>query len=1073
MAVREYGKACQRALSGPGSPEAALRTPIEGLLHVVADRLGVDLVFFPETVPDGVPARADYAVRTGGAINGHLEVKSPQTDIDPAKLRGHNLRQWERLRDLPNLLYTNGRSWALYRSGERVGEAEQLDGDPRTAGRRLAVHDGGFERLLADFLTWHPVPIRSVRHLTRTIAPRCRLLRREVLDQLASEAESLDGAAPTKVNPFTSLATDWRIVLFPNSTDEEFADGYAQAVVFALLLARSEGIALAERGLHEIGDELGHRYSVMATALQMLTDPLARISPGFETILGLVAREVAVVDWPCIRGGSTDPYPQLYETFLDLYDHRLRQSSGSYYTPSEVVDEMVRLVDAVLTTRLGYRLGLASEEVTVLDPAMGTGTFLHSVIHRVADTVGDTYGEGAIAAALTELTGRLIGFESQMGPFAVAEMRAAEMLKRYGADVPGTGLRFFLTNTLDDPYAPPGHVFSQFAPLAMSRREANEVKAEERVTVYLGNPPYGEKALRLGNWVRAGSGGHAALLDAYRSPGDERLHYVLQNLYVYFFSFGTWKLYDAHPDHRHGVLALITAAGYLRGPGFRGMREYLRRTCDEGWIIDLSPEGMRPEVATRVFPSVQQPLAIALLVRRRPDDPLHTGPDRAARIWYTALHGTREKKFAQLGDLTLDGIQWRPVRDDWSAPLTPASESTWDDWPALGDLMPWSLPGVKANRRWVYAPHPQILDRRWNTLIHAGSSRRRRELFKETDRTVATTAEPLPDGHQHIGTIDTERGRCPEPRRVAYRSFDRQWLIPDSRLIDRPRPNLWRASAGNTFINEQHGRQLRSGPGIVLTRLIPEMDHFKGSEGGRVLPARHATGEPNVAPGLLELLATRLPDRGPSTVEDLVAYLAGVVAHRGYTARFGEELVTPGIRVPLTSDSELWRQAVSIGRRVVALHAYEGVEADPLALAPVTGPPKTIRYDPARQELHVGSGTFGPVPPAVWEYDVGGMPVVHKWLSYRKAEPGGRRSSELDRIHLDAWPLAWTVELTELLTVLRHLVELEPAQASLLASILAGPLLTVPELLAAGVLPIPDAARRARRAGPDLFNPGP
>jgi hypothetical protein len=128
-----------------------------------------------------------------------------------------------------------------------------------------------------------------------------------------------------------------------------------------------------------------------------------------------------------------------------------------------------------------------------------------------------------------------------------------------------------------------------------------------------------------------------------------------------------------------------------------------------------------------------------------------------------------------------------------------------------------------------------------------------------------------------------------------------------------------------------------------------------------------------------------------------------------------------------------------------------------------------VSHDPETETLHVGEGQFTPVPVAVWEYDVGGMQVVKKWFSYRKANPGGRRSSPLDDIHAERWPHEWTTELLDLLTVLRRLVELEPRQADLLEQILAGPQITVGDLTASGVFPVPATARRAHRHAPDLF----
>src|SRR5699024_2460655 len=139
--------------------------------------------------------------------------------------------------------------------------------------------------------------------------------------------------------------------------------------------------------------------------------------------------------------------------------------------------------------------------------------------------------------------------------------------------------------------------------------------------------------------------------------------YVLKNLYVYFWRWATWKVFDANralPDGDAGVVCFISTSGYLRGPGFKGMREYLRRSASEGWIIDVTTEGQRPDVPTRVFPGVQQPLAIGIFVR-------HPGTDREtpAELRYRQIHGRRADKFEALAAIGLDDDGWRPVRDAW------------------------------------------------------------------------------------------------------------------------------------------------------------------------------------------------------------------------------------------------------------------------------------------------------------------------------------------------------------------------------------------------------------------------
>ena len=1076
-AVAEFGHACKdRLQDGIGEPEAAIRPPIENLLATIAAKYKHTIVAHGEAPLSEQGVRPDYAIRVDGAVTGYLEVKKPGLSLDPATFRGHNKSQWEQLRDLPDLMYTNGTEWRLYSHGELLVLA-RLSGDLRTAGRTLTVTDDAFERLTSGFLSWEQRPIWSVNQLVTNVAPLCRLLRSSVLDQLATEARAIRAGADEWEQPFTGLARDWRNLLFPTGSNETFADGYAQTLTFALLLARTENIDFSVTSMHEISVRLGGMsHTLMGKALELLT---GSATEQLHVTLDLLKRVIGKVDWGRIRNVANDAYLHLYESFLEVYDPRLREDSGTYYTPYQVVDAMVRLTDEVLRTRMDTPEGFLAPTVTTVDPAMGTGTFINSIIERTARQAAEADGSGAVAPTITDLAKRLIGFELQMGSYAVAEMRVADLLKTYNSTPPADGMRLYVTNTLDDPYVEQTQIAATYAPLARSHRRANEIKVHTPVTVVIGNPPYDEHAQGQGGWVENGGEGTLAPLERFREEGNGRLEYVLKSFYIYFYAWATWKVFDANPGHRNGIVTFISTAGFLTGPGFKGMRRYLRTTCSEGWIINVSPEGIRPDVATRFFPGVQQPLAIAIFARRVDAD-----PSVPANLHYTEVTGRRADKYAQLADLSIEGSHWRPVRKAWDAPFTPAATSGWDDYPALSDLFPWVAPGIKPNRTWVYAPAPTILEERWTWLVTEQDLEKKRELFKKSsDRNIDTEVGPLPGRKAPRGTIATEKGPCPAPVRIGRRSFDRQWIIPDNRVLHRPSPDLWRAAlvTGQLFLVEQHARPISSGPGVGFTTLIPDMDYFKGSEGGRVLPLLHPDGSLNVAPGLLAAIEDRLG--ATVTGADLAAYVAAVTAHPAFTAHFADELVTPGIRIPITADPNLFAAAVALGRELIWAATYGAAFADPRQgrphnsiayqtsdprrvqnLTPIgSALPEEISYDEASQTIRLGEGTSGPVPERVWAYDVGGMKIIQHWFDYRKARPGGRRSSALDGTHVEEWPIEWIREFNELLTVLHRISDLEPDQASMLDDILDGPIITGAELGSKGAkFPASSTDRRPR-----------
>jgi hypothetical protein len=1080
MVISEFGREVTRKLrTKQGSQEDHLRGPFEHMLAAVANSLGLKITTIGETRLPDLSIRPDYAINVSGARVGYVELKRPGHGVPGTWPRPsqHDRDQWEKFQLLPNVLYSDGEQFARYNFGKLQGSVARLEPGLDRAGDKLRAIGTDFARVMTDFLLWEPERPRSLDELVRLVANLCRLLRDDVAAELIREQS---GASDSRT--FTGLATDWRQVLFPNLTDPEFADQYSQTVTFALLLARVEGVNFQGQSIGEIARLLGKKHSLMGRALTVLTDqPEEQHSVALTTMI----RVLSVVEWSDF---PEDSYAMLYENFLAAYDPALRRKSGVYYTPASLVSFMTRFVDDVLRLRLGRELGFAEKDVIVVDPAMGTGSFLAEVVNTVAATVALEEGPGAVAPHLRELSNRLIGFENQAAPYAVAELRIHSLLKkRHQAEIPVRERRF-LADTLDDPdvqLLPMGRMYEA---IERSRRGANLVKREEPVMVVIGNPPYVDKVKGTAKWIEAPNSRSAApSIKAFRRPGNGRLEYVLHNKYVYFWRWATWKTFDAHLRHPAGIVAFVCSAGFTAGPGFAGMREYLRRTADEGWIVDLTPEGHQPPMETRFFRGNQQPICVAVFIRRGAPD-LET----PARVHRTAVTGSVVEKASALGALSVNGPEWQACTNGWDDPLQAAGRAAWSAMPAMTDLLPWVSPGVKPNRTWVYAPDRSALETRWHELV-AADPEAKSSLFGETeDVNLTRVSADLPGFVAPRIPFSEERGVMPPPVRVGFRSFDRQWLIPDPRLIARPRPALWSISGTlQIFIVEQHAHPIGAGPALVFSSLLPDM-HYHSGRGGRVLPLyRDAEGaSPNVSPGLLEFLAQQLGCA--VTPIDLAAYLAAVAAHPHFTQRFSQDLSTPGVRVPLTRSRTLWIDAVEIGREVLWLHTYGQRCIDPAAgrrrAAPkmpsdrptvLTGIPDTedgmpdrIAYDESTRVLHVGDGAIGPISPEVWNYQVSGMWVVKHWFGYRKKKPAGVRKSPLDHIVAGTWTPAMTTELLELLNVLGRCVALEPRQAEVLERIVDSPLITISDLKAAAVLPAAIAAQRPPKLSreDDLFS---
>lgn len=504
--VGEFGAAAKPKLAAGGQPEDQLRGPLENLMQGLASIVGLPkgaLVLTGEKSLAELRTRPDYAVEVQHALVGFIEVKAPGKGADPRAFTDkHDKEQWERLKSLPNLLYTDGNAFCLWRNGEKVGDIVRLDGDIATSGSKLAAPAALLPRI-DDFLTWKPIAPKNPEQLAETSARLCRFLRDEVIEQL-----EIDNAA------LASLKEDWRTLLFPDADDPTFADGYAQAVTFGLLMARSKDIALTP-DLDDAAKELAQSATLIGTALRLLTEQTLKNSPALKTL----ARVLDEVSWAQVSKGDPEAWINFYENFLQVYDKTLRRKTGSYYTPPEVVQAMVRLTDEALRApgRHGLTRGLADPSVHIADPAVGSGTFPLAILRRIAETVEHFDTAGAVGGAITEAAKRLYGFELQFGPYAVAQLRLLAEIQTLG----GSGTpQLYVTDTLADPFADQETGQGIYKEISKSRLAAAKVKREAPITVVIGNPPYKNEAMGKGSWVENGSGNNPSLLSDWHPPKE-------------------------------------------------------------------------------------------------------------------------------------------------------------------------------------------------------------------------------------------------------------------------------------------------------------------------------------------------------------------------------------------------------------------------------------------------------------------------------------------------------------------------------------------------------------------------
>ncbi|HEM60662.1 MAG TPA: hypothetical protein ENO24_00055, partial [Chloroflexi bacterium] len=634
---RTYLDEVRRKLATDVAKEHAYRGALGGLLEATGD--GIQAINDSAQVACGAP---DFIVLRAATPVGYVEAKDIDTSLDDAA-RTDQLKRYRE--SLSNLILTDYLEFRWYVEGQereraRLGTVTQ-DGKVRST--KAGLQD--LSDLLRRFFAQEPPMLGTPRELAQRMAGLARMTRD--LIQKAYKREGKEGR-------FHSQLAAFRETLIPDLEAEQFADMYAQTIAYGLFAARVRAPGGADFTRQEAAWNLPKTNPFLRKLFNEIAGPdlPQEIAWAVDDLAHLLARadmSEVLRDF----GKATkqeDPIVHFYETFLGHYDPQMRQRRGVYYTPEPVVSYIVRSIDHLLKTRFNRPLGLAEEDVLILDPACGTGTFLYFVIQEIHDTVVRERGEGAWNSYVREkLLGRIFGFELLMAPYAMAHMKLALQLQDLGYDLDGEErLGIYLTNSLEEAITRAETLgFARF--ISEEADAASEIKKQKPIMVVLGNPPYSVSSANKGAHIER-------LMDRYKEAvRSERNIQPLSDDYIKFIRFA----HDRIERTGYGIVGMITNHSYLSGLIHRGMREELLKSFDEIYILNLHGNALIGEQAPdgaaddNVF-DIRQGVAVAIFVK-----PVERLPDRG--VHYADLWGVRDAKYSALQATDISSTAWRAL----------------------------------------------------------------------------------------------------------------------------------------------------------------------------------------------------------------------------------------------------------------------------------------------------------------------------------------------------------------------------------------------------------------------------
>ncbi len=651
------------------------------------------------------------------------------------------------------------------------------------------------------------------------------------------------------------------------------------------------------------------RAPILRALFQQLSSPTQLQPLGLVELLDWTAAALDRVDRAAFfdRFDAGEAVPYFYEPFLESFDPDLRKQLGVWYTPAEVVRYMVTRVDRALKDELGIVDGLAAENVYVLDPCCGTGTYLAEVLRRIADNLQDK-GLGALVGAHVRqaATQRVFGFEIMPAPLVVSHMQVGLTMQALDAPLSDDGTEragVYLTNALNG-WEPTVQKPLPFPELEEERDRAERVKRDTPVLVILGNPPYNGFAGMAVDEERE-------LTTAYRTTKRVRRPegQGLNDLYVRFFRMAERRIAEMTG---RGVVCFISNYSWLDGLSFTGMRErYLgafdavridNLNCDKYKTGKTTPEGA-PDPSIFSTPGdpvgIQVGTAITTLVRKADHSP-------AKEVGFRNLWGQ-----AKLSDLTgTADAEPRELYDTFEPILSlglPFAQmvvsSGWADWPALSDLFPIQFPGVQTGRDTFLIDtdidllHPRIDDYFNSQLNHEYIALRYPRVMTDTARFDARSVR------------DTllKRGGPKESSfvRYAYRPFDNRWLYWESetKLLREKSPHYpLHVFEGNHWLVLQNKARPDLSPPLVISD-IGDLNQM--NSGVYCTPAWLVNEgiETNLCrsqrrPNLSDT-ARRYLDRLGLGVEDLFHHALAVLHDPSYGESNADALRAEGPRIPL------------------------------------------------------------------------------------------------------------------------------------------------------------------------------
>ena len=616
----------------------------------------------------------------------------------------------------------------------------------------------------------------------------------------------------------------------------------------------------------------------------------------------------------------------LYDKFFSTGFKSTTERLGIVFTPVEVVDFIVKSVDVVLRKHFGKTL--ASENVHILDPFTGTGTFITRTLHYLKSLMDS--GEITFADILRKYTQELHANEIVLLSYYIAAINIEAVFDEINGDelyTPFEGI--VLTDTFESTETEDTLDDSFFG----TNDERLKRQQEKPITAIIGNPPYsiGQNSQNDNNQNNSYPKLDKRLADTYVAKSNAGLTKGLYDSYVKAFRWASDRLTN------QGVIGFVTNGNYLNTNSADGLRAGLYEEFNHLYIFNLRGdqrtlgEQSRREGGKIFGSGSRTPVAISILVKDGSD---------SHELHYHDIgdYLSQKEKLAIIsgfGDVSQ--LDWEKIIPDENNDWLNQRDPNYQKYDSLAGedkvVFFQNIIGVSTNRdSWVYGFSEQETLANSKRLIENYNY----EVVRLSDISIAEKKDCLNRKDDFIKWSAKLEDSILKSKKIQfdknsvvkslYRPFTKKYLYYDNDIVERP--GQWYKKFGkNNLVILTTGRGVSRDFSPLVTNLIPNMDSLEKSQ--NFMRYDNEVDETSLFQNN-DNMNQVFADKLELSLDETFAYVYGLLNSREYQEKYANDLKKDLARIPILKNKEKY---VEVGQKLMNLHlnyeevpVYDGVE---------------------------------------------------------------------------------------------------------------------------------------------------